>query len=537
MKVRRFLLVLLPFLAAASLPAAETPVDLGDGDRVLVLSVHPGDEILSCAGLLQEAQDLELPVQVACMTVGGADEFFAYFIPGRKPRSAPLSRQLRETSERRSCALDAAEALGLSDDAYVFFGYPSGSLMTLWREVWRDAPGWVSPGGRAQTQTFDVRTPSAPFTAPAVLADVEGAFRDFAPTHLFIPSPLEASEDHRAAYAFARAALLDLAREGLAPHVHTYFTHAADWPAARAEGAAGPLDPPEGEADRIADEADAPVATLRLAPFQRERAEKARAALALPAAELCARYAASDERFPAAPEAAALPLVQSAYGETRYGASEAFLALAGATEDEIASRDEARALTEKTANAFIALEAADEGEATRITLRLARPKAAGVEVRLCAHAARDGVPFAESAHETFRTYDADQPEDPRTFTFRIARQPGEIALVVTAELIGAHDLPLDDFPPVVLATGASALQPVPESAETESVTEESAEDDEMEPWVEPERAPAPAKETVKAEKEVKKPGKESKQPAKKAEKKAEKPAPRSTSAADRPMAW
>lgn len=539
MKICRFLfLFALAVLPALSASAAETPVDLGDGDRVLVLSVHPGDEILSCAGLLQEAQDLELPVQVACMTVGAADEFFAYFIPGRKPRSAPLSRQLRETSERRSCALDAAEALGLSDDAYVFFGYPAGSLMTLWREVWRDAPGWVSPGGRAQTQTFDVRTPSAPFTAPAVLADVEGTFRDFAPTHLFIPSPLEASEDHRAAYAFARAALLDLAREGLAPHVHTYFTHAADWPAARADGAAGPLDPPEGEADRIADEADAPVATLRLAPFQRERAEKARAALALPAAELCARYAASDERFPAAPEAAALPLVQSAYGETRYGASEAFLALAGATEDEIASRDEARALTEKNANAFIALEAAEGGEATRITLRLARPKAAGVEVRLCAHAARDGVPFAESAHGTFRTYDADKPEDPRTFTFRIARQPGEIALVVTAELIGAHDLPLDDFPPVVLATGASAARPAPESApesvETESFTEESAEDDDMEPWVEPETAPEPAKEAVKTEKEVKKPAKKTE---KKAEKKVEKPAPRNTSAADRPMAW
>jgi LmbE family N-acetylglucosaminyl deacetylase len=537
MKFRRFLLpVLLPVFLAASLPAAETPIDLGDGDRVLVLSAHPGDEILSCAGLLQEANDLDLPVQVACLTGGEPDEFFSYFVPGHKPRNEPLSRRLRQSSERRNCVLDAAAALGLPEEAYVFFGYPSGGLATLWREVWREAPGWVSPRQRAQTPAYDVRTPSAPFTALSVLADVEGAIRDFAPTHLFVPSPLEASEDHRAAYAFARAALLDLAQEGFRPRVYTFFTHAADWPAARAE-ADGPLDPPEGEADRLAEATGTEIATLRLAPFQRERAEKARGELALPPGALAGLFAASDERFPAAPEAAALPAFESAYGETRYGADGAFLALAGATQDDLDARDEARALAEKTGNAFVGLEAEDEGDATRVTLLLARPKAAGVEVRLCAYAACEGTPFAACVRDVRRTYDADRPDDARTFTFRLEKQPGETARIITAELVGAHGLPLDDLPPVLLRTGgipaengrktALDVQNPPETSDIPAPADDLG-------TVLAENGP----QTADAALPPPEPAPEPPQKAPKTSKKASNPAkPASTSPADRPMAW
>ena len=521
---------------ALSAPAAEIPVDFGEGDRILVLSAHPGDEILSCAGLLQEACGLDLPVQVACLTAGEPDEFFSYFLPGRKPRAAPLSRQLRQLSERRNGTLDAAEALGLPEDAYVFCGYPSGGLATLWREVWRDAPGWVSPQNRAQTPAWDVRTPSAPFTAPAVLADVEGILRDFAPTHLFVPSPLEASDDHRAAYAFARAALLDLAREGICPRVYTFSTHAAGWPAARAKDASGPLDPPEGEADRLAEMPEVEIATLRLAPFQRERAAKARGELDVPPAALAARYAASDERFPAAPEAAELPASESAYGETRYGADGAFLALAGATDADLDARDEARALAEKSLNAFIGLEAADEGDVTRVTLRLARPKAPGVEVRLGAYAACEGVPFRSCVRDIRQTFDPDRPDDARTFTFRLAKQPGETARIVTAELVGAHGLPLDDFPPVVLLTGGKTADFGQKTAENGQKMEKTGDFGEILPkndeipadFAHPKRAAAPET-TFPPKKAAKKPEKAGKKPAK--------AAANAASPAERPMAW
>lgn len=545
--LRRFLPVSLSLLLAAlSAPAAETPVDLGDGDRVLVVSAHLGDEILSCAGLLQEANDLDLPVQVACLTTGEPDEFFAWFVPGRKPRREALSRQLREASERRSCTLDAAEALGLREAQYVFLGYPSGGLATLWREVWRDAPGWVSPRGRAQTATWDVRTPGAPFTAKALLADVAGSIRDFAPTHLFVPSPLEASGDHRAAHAFVRAALLDLEKEGVPlPAVYTYFTHAADWPAARADDA-GPLVPPEGEADRLAEDPAADIATLRLAPFQRERAAKARAALALPPAGLAARYAASDERFPAAPEAAGLPAFESAYGETRYGAEEAFLALAGAARDDLDARDEARALADKAGNAFVGLEAEDAGEATRVTLQLARPKAPGVEVVLWAYAAGEGFRFGEreDALAVRRTYDADRPDDAREFTFYLEKLPGETHRIVSAALAGAHGLPLDDFPPVVLRTGETAARQGPEPAPTFQNPPENAPEEPENGGFGPENAGNPPWEAVSAPEPDEKAPETAGKPAEKAPNipKKKKDAPRAEpaarpTAADRPMAW
>jgi len=526
MKRFRPLLFALACLSAAALPAAETPVNLGDGDRVLVVSAHPGDAILACAGLLQEARDLDLPVQVVCLTSGESDEFFAYFVPGRKPRPSPLSYQLRETSERRSCVLDAAEELGLGDDAYVFLGYPAGGLATLWREVWRDAPGWVSPRERAATPAFDVRTPSAPFTAKALLTDLEGALRDFAPTHVFAPSPLEASDDHRAAASFVRAALLDLAGEGLSPRLHSFFVHAADWPVARAADAEGPLSPPEGEADWLAEGETGDIATLRLAPYQRERAAKARAALALPADELAARFAASDERFPAAADAAALPVAAGAFGETRYGVGDAFLSLAGADKEDLDARDEARALVERTGNAFLALEAADAGDAVLVTLRLARPLAPGVETRLFAYAVRQGVPFAETEKDAFSSLDADDPADPRTVSFRLEKRPGETHRLVSAELVDSHGLPLDDFPPLVLATGIPAAPAAVPAAEAEEPAAAGNDGEAFAPPAVPEAPP-----------EAPEPPKEVEKPAKKAKKKAAKATPRETSAADRPMLW
>ncbi|MBQ7252871.1 MAG: hypothetical protein IJS32_09780, partial [Kiritimatiellae bacterium] len=299
----------------------------------------------------------------------------------------------------------------------------------------------------------------------------------------------------------------------------------------------GPLDPPEGEADRLAEAPGTEIATLRLAPFQRERAAKARGELALPSGALAGLFAASDERFPAAPEAAALPAFESAYGETRWGADEAFLALSGAAQEDIDARDEARALAEKAGNAFVGLEAEDEGEATRVTLLLARPKAAGVEVVLRAYAACEGTPFAGCARDVRRTFDADRPDDARTFTFRIEKQPGETARIVTAELVGAHGLPLDDLPPVLLETGgipagngwktAQNDQNLPETDGIPAPT-----DDFGAVWGEngaqtadaaslpPEPVPEPSPKMPKTSKKASKPAKSA-----------------GTSPADRPMAW
>ena len=64
--------------AACWLSADETragsapPVTLLPQDRVLVLAPHPDDEVIGCAGVIQRAVAMSLPLRVVFLTYGDA---------------------------------------------------------------------------------------------------------------------------------------------------------------------------------------------------------------------------------------------------------------------------------------------------------------------------------------------------------------------------------------------------------------------------------------------------------------------------------
>ena len=123
-------------------PAVWPEIELGAGDRILVLAPHPDDESLAIGGVIQRALSRGLPVHVLFLTYGDNNEWS--FMVYRK-RLEILPWQVRAMGEvRHGEALAAARVLGLPPDALTFLGYPDFGTLHIWCSHWGDAPPFRS---------------------------------------------------------------------------------------------------------------------------------------------------------------------------------------------------------------------------------------------------------------------------------------------------------------------------------------------------------------------------------------------------------
>lgn len=87
------------------------------GRRILIVAPHPDDEVFGCAGLIQHAQEMGVPVDVAIITGGGQSHVDCCNISANE-----LIKQ------RRALARKAAHTLGLAERNLHFLDYPDGGI-------------------------------------------------------------------------------------------------------------------------------------------------------------------------------------------------------------------------------------------------------------------------------------------------------------------------------------------------------------------------------------------------------------------------
>ena len=552
--------VVLAFAAALAAAApAETgprPLYFGDGDKIMVLVPHPGDESLAAAAVLQEAADLELPVQVVCFTAGAPDETLE---PARRlPAPAPASpvAAMQAASTRRAEAEDAAAALALPDDSLLFLGYPASALLPLFLDTWRTSAPLVSPTRAAATPAAGVRSPRTPYLAPAALDDLAGAIRDFAPTHLFLPAAEDASPDHRALAALARVALWNLAAEGLSPSLYACPVHFPDWPRPFAPDPAAPQTLPDVYDD------DLDPAAIRLAPFQLENkraAIQSYETLRKTAAPWTDAFLRLTELYvPLAP----LSLAESpelhlpALTSPRFRTPDDYLDAVAAPESLRTDLIEADATTAPSANAFLSRTVRLLPDALEITHAFARPPAWNLLLDVALYPWSPATPFADmpklriaatpEALQTVRDGTSTLADHgivfskpaPNAIRLRIPlallRHPAK--LLLSARILHDATIPLDTLPWLPLEGLAADDNPPPAApatpAEPAPAWKEEPEPDFALPdfasYPEPEPEPAPAPAPPPPEKPAKKTNPPKKAPA---------PKPRPKTPADQIMAW
>lgn len=195
------------------------------GQRVLLISPHPDDESLCCAGSIQHALKAGAQVWIAWVTNGDGFEFDAIYLD-RRPRPRP--REMLALGERRMReAGAAARALGVPNDHLSFLGYPDGGTLHLFLENYA-APYTSRYTGARAVPYAGALSPGAPYTGEALERDLARVLDEVRPDVVLVPSPLDQHPDHRAASYFVTRLL---AQRGETGKLRFWIVHGGlEWP-------------------------------------------------------------------------------------------------------------------------------------------------------------------------------------------------------------------------------------------------------------------------------------------------------------------
>ncbi|MBU4306187.1 MAG: PIG-L family deacetylase [Candidatus Omnitrophica bacterium] len=212
-------------------------------DRILVLAPHPDDEVIGCAGIIQHALKMKLPLKVVFLTYGDNNQW-SFLVYRKHPVLLPKAVQ-NMGQIRYKEAIAAAEELGLSPEHLLFLGYPDFRTLNIWYARWAERP----PARSMLTRTTSVPygnavRPGALYKGEDILRDLKDILRDFKPTKIFLSHPADHNGDHQTFYLFTRVALWDLKGE-VDAQLYPYLVHFKRWPLPRGYRPQENITPPE----------------------------------------------------------------------------------------------------------------------------------------------------------------------------------------------------------------------------------------------------------------------------------------------------
>lgn len=228
-------------------------------DRVLIVSPHPDDDIIGCAGVIQRALAAGAGVKVIYMTCGDNNIasvifyndlisiicrdkilYIADLILNWKERFLALGRM------RMQEAIRAEKVLGMEEKDLVFLGYPDHGTDQMFIFNWdHTRPYSGSFGGNSYVPYEKNAYYNKGFTADNIIEDLKSAISDFKPTKIFVAHPSDVNGDHWASYMYVMAALADLGKTVPRPKIYPYLVHVPDWPLPRNYHPELVMEPPE----------------------------------------------------------------------------------------------------------------------------------------------------------------------------------------------------------------------------------------------------------------------------------------------------
>lgn len=218
-------------------------LSLSADDRLLVLAPHPDDDILCCAGILQEAVTRHLAHRIVYFTYGDNYEW-AFMAYKKHPVLVPSA--LRAMGLLRHDEATAAEwILGVSPSALTFLGYPDYGTLPIWLSHWGETPPFRSMLTRATAVPYaNARRPGTPYRGEEIVKDLSDILKEFRPTKIFVSHPEDHHPDHRSLPLFLTLALKGSDPLTRSPSVYHYLVHAKGWPEPRQALPEQPLSPP-----------------------------------------------------------------------------------------------------------------------------------------------------------------------------------------------------------------------------------------------------------------------------------------------------
>lgn len=244
--------------SAAAVPDAPGIPPIDSHTSLLVVSPHPDDETLCCAGVIRRVVAAGGHVSIVWLTSGDGSELDLLLIE-KALRVQPA--KMRDLAARRMREARAAAAiLGVPPRRQFFLGYPDGGLLSLLTDH------FTVPYYSRFTAALDVpyaHTLGAghPYTGESLERDFTRVLERVRPSLVLAPSPQDGHSDHRAAGILT---LRVLSRRHQLSRARYWIVHGGRvWPSPRGLKMKLPLKaPPRGRG-------------LPLVPFPLHRLEEA----------------------------------------------------------------------------------------------------------------------------------------------------------------------------------------------------------------------------------------------------------------------
>jgi LmbE family N-acetylglucosaminyl deacetylase len=245
-------------LAPSQPPSGALPT-IDATTSLLVVSPHPDDETLCCAGVIERVAAAGGRVTVVWVTSGDGS-MLSMLMVEKSLFAAP--DKVRDLASRRMHeAREATALLGVPRSQQLFLGYPDGGILQLLTDN-RTTPYRAKFTGDTRVPYANVAFPGHPYTGTSLEHDFASILDRVRPTLVLAPSLDDAHPDHSATGKLVTRLLL---RRGEASKLHYWMIHGGEgWPSPRGYMPGIPLETPATAAD------------LRLQPFTLTDGEEAR---------------------------------------------------------------------------------------------------------------------------------------------------------------------------------------------------------------------------------------------------------------------
>jgi LmbE family N-acetylglucosaminyl deacetylase len=206
---------------------------------LLVVSPHPDDETLCCAGAIQRVLKAGGRVSVVWLTSGDGSELSMLIVE----KSLFInSDKLRDLAARRMAEARAATSLlGVPAAQQFFLGYPDRGLLLLMTDNYA-TPYHSRFTGATSVPYATALFPGDPYTGQSLERDFDAVLDRVHPTLVLAPSPEDGHPDHRASGILAIRALSH--RNELAKGRYWIVHGGEGWPSPRGYYPDIPLNPP-----------------------------------------------------------------------------------------------------------------------------------------------------------------------------------------------------------------------------------------------------------------------------------------------------
>jgi LmbE family N-acetylglucosaminyl deacetylase len=162
---------------------------------LLVVSPHPDDETLCCAGTIRRVLAAGGHVSVVWITSGDGSELSMLIV--EKSLLKPLAK-VRDLAEKRMVEARAATSLlGVDSKQQFFLGYPDGGIKKLLTDN-RSKEYHARFTGETRVPYSDAVFPGHPYTGESLERDFEALLDRVQPTLVLAPSASDTHPDHAA---------------------------------------------------------------------------------------------------------------------------------------------------------------------------------------------------------------------------------------------------------------------------------------------------------------------------------------------------